>query len=138
MEASAFYATACRFNSSELIQVFKVISDNHANPAEQISAQLTEEIISAKLDSIDVLIQQLLKLEQQQRQQIMPEIKPFQQRWHFTVSQQHQLQRQLQRWQVRSKSELDPSQFKTETNSKAVIASLEKMISKLPMRFDSE
>jgi len=138
MEASGFYATACRFNSNELVQVFKVISDNHANPAEQVSAQLTEQIINAKLGKIDELIQQLLKLEQQQRQQIPPEIKQFQQHWHFTVSQQHKLQRLLQRWQARSETAINPTDFVATKNSKAMLQALEKKIIELPMRFDDK
>jgi len=136
MEASGFYATANRFNSSELVQVFKLISDNHANPAEQVSAQLTEQIINAKLDSIDELIQQLLNLEQQQ--QIMPELEQFQQHWHFSVSQQHKLQRLLQRWQARSKTEIKPTDFVNAKNSKSMLQAFEKKIIELPMRFDDK
>lgn len=138
MEAAGFYATAIRFNSSELVQVFKVISDNHANPAEQVSAQLTEQIIDARLDKIDTLVQQLLKLEQQQRQQIAPEIKQFQQHWHFTVSQQHKLQRLLQRWQARSETAIKPTDFVDSKNSKAMLQALEKKIIELPTRFDDK
>jgi len=139
MEAAGFYSTAIRFNSSELVQVFKVISDNRANPAEQVSAPQAEQLINAQLDNIDVVIKQLFVLNTQMaQQQNKTEIEAFQQRWHFTVSQQHQLQRLLQRWQARSDSGPDLNQFKTAKNSKAVIASLEKMISNLPMRFDDK
>ncbi len=133
MEASGFYATASRFNSGELVQVFKVISDNHANSAEQVSAQLTEQIIAARLDDIDALIQQLFKLEQQQ--QMSPEIKQFQQHWHFSVSQQHKLQRLLQRWLARSQTAIKADDFSNKKNSKAVLQALEKQIIALPMSF---
>jgi len=138
MEASGFYDTASRFNSSELVQVVKLISDNHANPAEQVSAELTEQIIDAKLDKIDALIQKLLELEQQQSQQMSPEIKQFQQHWHFTVSQQHKLQRLLQRWQARSETTINPADFIDAKNSKAMLQALEKKIIALPMRFDDK
>lgn len=68
MEASGFYTSASRFNSDKLVQVFKLISDNDTSPPEQVSAKFVEEIISTKLDSIDELIQQLIKLEKQQAQ----------------------------------------------------------------------
>ncbi len=136
MEASGFYAMASRFNSSELVQVFKVISDNHVNPVEQVSAQLTEQIITANLDIIETLIQQLFKLEQQQ--QISPEIKQFQQHWHFSVSQQHKLQRLLQRWQARSKTVINLADFIDAKNSKILLHTLEKKIMALPMSFNDK
>ncbi len=137
MEASGFYVTACRFNSSELVHVFKVISDNHANPAQQVSAALAEEIISAQLDSVDALIQQLLKLNALlMPQQATPEIEQFQQHWHFTVSQQHQLNRLLQRWQARSIEPLNIYHYRLEKNSKAVLLLLERRIDKLPLKFE--
>ena len=138
MEASGFYATAIRFNSSELVQVFKVISDNHSNPAKQVSAQQTEQIIDTRLDNIDALVQQLLELAQQQRPQISPEIEQFQQHWHFTVSQQHKLQRLLQRWQARSETAVKPTDFVDFKNSKAMLQALEKKIIELPMSFDDK
>jgi len=139
MEAAGFYPAAARFNSSELIQVFKIISDNHANPAGQVSAQQTEKIISAQLGNIDLAIKQLFDLNAQMaQQQTKQDMSAFQQRWHFTVSQQHQLQRLLQRWHARNASDLDLNQFETKKNSKSVIASLEKMIKNLPMRFDDK
>lgn len=136
MEAAGFYSTAIRFNSSELVQVFKVISDNQANPAEQISATQAEQIITAQLNSIDALIQQLTELAQQQQLQAAPGIAQFQQQWRFSVSQQHQLQRLLQRWQARCQTEIDPAEFNNCKNSKAVIQALKNRINELPLRFD--
>lgn len=136
MEAAGFYSTAIRFNSSELVQVFKVISDNHANPAEQVSAQQAEQIITAQLDCIDELIQQFTELASQQQQQATPDISQFQQQWRFSVSQQHQLQRLLQRWQARSENKIDPNEFSACKNSKAVIQALKNRINELPLRFD--
>lgn len=137
MEASGFYATAARFNSCELVQIFKVISDNHASPFQQVSNQLAQEIISERLDTLDILIKQLRELntlltEQQRR----PVIDPFLQRWHFTVAQQHMLQRLLQRWQALTDTALDIRQFEDEKNSKAVLCAVEKEILALPLRFD--
>ena len=136
MEASGFYAIASRFNSYELVQVFKVISDNHANPAQQISNKLVQEIIGERLDTLDTLIHQLIELNTLlAAQQYKPAIEPFLQRWHFTVTQQHKLQRLLQRWHALSHSALDVKQFKNEKNSKGVLGALEEEIAILPLRF---
>ena len=134
MEAAGFYSTAIRFNSSELVQVLKIISDNHTNPAGQVSAAQVEQIITAQLTCIDKLIQQLVELTSQQ--QSAPDISQFQQRWHFSVSQQHQLQRLLQRWLAHGENKIDPIELGECKNSKTVIQTLKQRIDKLPLRFD--
>ena len=137
MEASGFYATAARFNSCELVQVFKVISDNRASPVQQVSEKTTQEIIRQQLDKLDAIIQQLRELEARlAEQQRKPAIDLFLQRWHFTVAQQHMLQRLSQRWQVLTGTALDSNQFVAEKNSKAVLSAIENKISVLPVRFD--
>ena len=56
MEATAFYSTATRFNTAELIQSYKVISDNSATPAKKFSKQLVSDLIENKLEEIGFLI----------------------------------------------------------------------------------
>lgn len=137
MEASGFYATAIRFNSSERVQVLKVISDNQANPATGVNAALAEELISARLDVIDQLILQLAQLNQKPDQLHNTEIKQqFMQRWRFTMSQQHQLLRLIQRWQAKDMPRLSPENFGSAKNSKAVLNELSAQIEAAPLRFD--
>lgn len=137
MEASGFYATAARFNSCELVQVFKVISDNRTSPMHQVSEKLAQEIISKRLDDLDAIIQQLRELDARLALQLRkPAIDFFLQRWHFTVAQRHMLQRLSQRWQVLTGTSLDSRQFAGEKNSKAVLGAIENKISALPLRFD--
>ena len=59
MEASGFYAIACRFTQLELVQCYKVISDNLATPTSTIVPRRVEQLIVAKLDEIDGLIAKL-------------------------------------------------------------------------------
>jgi len=137
MEATGFYATAGRFNSHELVQVLKVISDNPANPAHQVTAEQTEALICARLDSIDALLKQLTQLEAQLAQQEPPveAMAAFLQHWHFSTTQQHQLQRLLQRWQALSGATPTTSEFEAARNSKQVIAALQEKITALPVTF---
>lgn len=137
MEASGFYATAARFNSCELVQVFKVISDNRANPVQQVSEKLAQEIICNRLNELDAIIQQLRELDARLAvQQRKPAIDLFLRQWHFTVAQRHMLLRLSQRWQVLTGMSLDSDQFAGEKNSKAVLSAIENKISALPLRFD--
>ena len=59
MEASAFVATATRFVTSELVHVFKIISDNPRNPAELVSEQRIGELMEVQLDIIQCLVNKL-------------------------------------------------------------------------------
>jgi hypothetical protein len=62
MEAAAFYETAIRFSSSELIQCIKIISDNKSNPTEQIKAAQVSHWIQDALPVIEEYAQQLSQL----------------------------------------------------------------------------
>ncbi|MFC1750663.1 hypothetical protein ACFL2V_17865 [Pseudomonadota bacterium] len=136
MEATGFYATACRFSSTELIQVCKIISDNHAHPVDKVSPKHVEEIISTNLEEINDIVQALQTLQRQLIEQSSPaELKVFLTQWHFTVSQQHQLQRLLQRWQARSGSSAMPDMFADARNGKTVIKELQQRLEKQPLMF---
>lgn len=102
MEASGFYATANRFSSGELVQCFKIVSDDCNNPCQSVDAALGQQLISAQLNNIEHVIAQLRALLATQHAiSAQPEhLDAFLQQWHFTTSQQHQLRRLLQRWQV--------------------------------------
>jgi len=52
MEAMAFFATACRSASSELVQSLKVVSDNQDQTAETVNAKQASELVAAHVDMI--------------------------------------------------------------------------------------
>lgn len=100
MEASAFYETAVRFTSSELIVCLKVISDNQLSPVENIQPKLVAALIAAHLTTIESLLahaatkaQLITTLEPRQFEQLI-------ERFHFTVNERMQLKNQLSRWNV--------------------------------------
>ncbi|MBE0469449.1 MAG: hypothetical protein IBX55_08105 [Methyloprofundus sp.] len=62
MEASAFYETAIRFSSSELIQCIKIISDNEDHPSTQIKPAQVSAWLTKALPIIDSYYQQLGEL----------------------------------------------------------------------------
>ncbi len=138
MEAAGFYAAAGRFNTHEMVQVFKIISDNRSTPAHQVTADHAEEIVAARLDTLDTLLEALSHLDAQLAQQQPPieAMHAFLQRWRFSVSQRHQLQRLLQRWQALGKETPDIAEFAAAQNSKQVIAALRGRIAAMPLRFD--
>lgn len=59
MEAAAFYSIAIRFCSVELVQCYKVISDNAATGIAGVSPALAQQLIGDNLQHIDGLVSQL-------------------------------------------------------------------------------
>jgi adenosylhomocysteine nucleosidase len=102
MEASGFFPVACRFSSSELVQCFKVISDNRAQPTTAVTAKLCEQLISGRLADIDQLVKALADMadEYASWHASHPDLEQLSGRWRFTVSQQHQLDHIARRWKV--------------------------------------
>ena len=60
MEASGFYATASRFTTGELVQCYKVVSDNQQSPVKKFSANDASDLIETKMEDINFLVEQLL------------------------------------------------------------------------------
>ena len=59
MEASGFLPVANRFSSSELVQCFKVISDNRTQATTAVTAKLCAQLITARLADIEQLVNAL-------------------------------------------------------------------------------
>jgi adenosylhomocysteine nucleosidase len=102
MEASAFYATALRYASGELIQVYKIISDNRENGVHTVSREGVRESVVRHLPAIDSIVSALSGLadELDTRRPGLSELEHIITRWHFTVSQQHQLRELMRRWET--------------------------------------
>lgn len=129
MEASAFYETAVRFTSGELVHCLKVISDNALSPAENIQPKQVAALIAAQLAPIETLLTELSALAKLIAVQEPQQFAALTQHYHFTVSEQGQLKNQLSRWELLSDSpEFDQTQFH---KGKEVLSWLEQRISQL-------
>ncbi len=102
MEASGFYATASSLTTSELVQCFKVVSDNKESPANNVSANRITALIGSHLKTIQEIVTTLdhFSTHLQTLRKAPQELELFQRRWRFTVSEKHQLRKLLRRWQV--------------------------------------
>ncbi len=131
MEASAFYETAVRFSTGELIHCLKVISDNEASPAENIQPKQAAALIAAHVAVIEALLAELSRLaalitapESKQFEQLM-------QRCRFTVSEQGQLKNQLSRWEALTGSQIPKFDETRFHKGKDVLFWLDQQISKI-------
>jgi hypothetical protein len=134
MEASGYYAVASRFSSMELVQCFKVISDNREQPTATITAKSCTQLVTQKLDEIDLLVRALVSLAQEVNRWRAPQsgLEQLYTRWHFTVSQQHQLTELARRWQVLMPDQpLWLSELDRKKNTAAVLQSLQQHLDAL-------
>ena len=102
MEASGFHAVATRFSTAELVQCFKVVSDNREHSTAAITAESCAELVTGKLDEVEQLLSALAALAQEYNNwHAAPAgLEQLSRQWHFTVSQQHQLAELARRWKV--------------------------------------
>jgi len=59
MEASGFFPTACRYTSTELVQVIKVVSDNREITARSLNAKQVRLLMSGVLETLESLFASL-------------------------------------------------------------------------------
>ncbi len=131
MEASAFYETAVRFSSSELILCLKVISDNQDSSIAAINAKQVNALMAAHLFTIEALLIQTNALADSIT---IPEPQLFNeliQRYHFTAQQRQQLKNQLVRWDVLSHQQALALEDTNFINGKDVLLWLESRINAL-------
>ena len=136
MEASAFFSTATRFTSAELVQCYKVISDTPENPAHTVNAAIASEMIAAKLATIKQLIVQLQELENSSpsTHQMLAVFNHVMKTHRLSVTQQHQLQRLLQRWALLTDKPLfDSIDLVTCRSTKRLIETIEQHIDAFPI-----
>jgi nucleoside phosphorylase len=131
MEASAFYEIAVRFTSSELIQAFKMVSDNQHSSITKIDAGLVSALIEAKVADLAEGIKNIQALAQRLDEPELPYYQFVLQRWHFSVTAALQLKALLQHWNVLTEyAALDFSEVELK-HSKAVLLWLEQKINSL-------
>jgi len=100
MEASAFYSEATKYSPAELVQTFKVISDNLANPISEIDLKSVPGLIAEQQTQLVSLLEGLASLaERFNSSQSLPDFyHELRLRIRLTVNQQLQLRRLCQRF----------------------------------------
>lgn len=136
MEASGFLAAAARGTTRELVQCFKVVSDNRENTAQAFNPKLAAEMLAAQLSVLDEVLQQLGALANELEELVVPEeaLAQYHDHWRLTVSQGHQLRALLNRWQVLApRSVLWQKVFLDESSGKRVLQRVREHVDELYM-----
>lgn len=99
MEAFGFYNAACRYSTSELVQVYKIISDNPFNSVEGVNQKTVSQWFLNNVDNITRLLARLAELVVKTNTQVgLPkEVDEFSSQLHFSRTQKIQLSRLIQR-----------------------------------------
>jgi len=100
MEASAFYETASRFATGELIQCLKIVSDNQSAPAEGLDARQVTELIDCNITQLMLVIDELTRLAAHIAPLSPACFDRLCQHYRFTASERMQLKNLLTRWQA--------------------------------------
>ena len=135
MEASAYYSVATRFSSGEVVQCYKIISDNKTTSVSELTATKIVHLISDHVNEIDDVAQSLYGLtEQLLKSENQLELDQFFERWHFTVSQQVQLREALRKVRARNAREvLGVEQWRHCDSARHVLSEIELYLKSLPI-----
>ena len=100
MEAFGFWAAASNHSFIELLQVYKIISDNLKYPVDQLDNVFIEKRIANHCDRIEGVVLNLKELvgEVNEIYRLPDEYEELQKKFRFTVTQLHQLKRLCRRF----------------------------------------
>lgn len=135
MEAAGFYPVACRCCTAELVQCYKVVSDNREHKPGRLLKRRGASLIANCLAEIDTLFQTMDNMVRSLavRQPAPDTLERYTDRWHFSVTQRHRLVKLLLRWRALMPDEQppcpDPGKFK---QANAVLDRLEQYLDNLP------
>jgi hypothetical protein len=137
MEASGFYASACRYSSQELIQIFKIVSDTPAAPLRRYEKTEVSAWIGGGLDDLESAIAGLLELSEEEAQRLADPrgLAAFLGNWHFSETQQIQLHRLLCRWGALTEFPLEIADFEELLTSRELLRVLTDRLEALPIRW---
>lgn len=135
MEAAEFINMASRFTAAELVQSYKIISDNEGAPVDIISAKSCRALISQHLQAVETAISELdsLALDLPNNATIDQTVAKFVGKIHFTASQRHQFSELLRRYKALGGESLQAEQQISQCGSaKLIIQTLERQLDPLP------
>lgn len=99
MEGSGFWQAASRYSTLDLVQLFKVVSDNAENDTGTVNKARIEAVLAGQLEGFAQLVTQLQALASHHHRRHAEPVswQSLRQIGHLTVSEQHQLRRLCQR-----------------------------------------
>ena len=134
MEAFSFFEQATKYSTAELVQVFKIISDNLENPIEKLDFKNVPNWIGLQQEQIILLISKMSSLvgEYNDSNRIPEVYRDLCSRMHLTVNQKLQLRRLCLRYKALGlESDLKSVISLAGSHSKKVISQLSAQIDRV-------
>lgn len=129
MEASAFFETAARFSTGELIQSLKVVSDNRLEPERNLDPKVVEKLIRDNIGLLGLLLDKLKERAKLVNSPEAPGLEDWIRQYRFTVSEQNRLNNLLLRFSVLTGKCLEPVDSGTVKSGQELLAALENRLS---------
>ena len=138
MEGFSFYATASKFCGHELLAILKVVSDGPKSDVRSLSSERIFKLISNNIKEILALASKLESFSKLEFKRVIPPsiCDQIKKTWHFTVSQEHQLNILVRRWLAVFPESTLLSTIKNEKNSKSVITLLSRSLGEHEVDWD--
>ena len=102
MEAAEFVRVASKMSPRDLVLVLKIVSDGPKNSIERLNASRISDLISQNIPSITGHLTKLASLASIEKKRLK-DPRGYQdviEKWHFTVTQAHELKKLIRRWLV--------------------------------------
>ena len=130
MEGYAFYEAVNKFSCRELLLLLKVVSDGPKSNVKELTSGKISKLISGNIENILSLVVQLEDFSKLEFKRLVPPdiCRQIKEKWHFTVSQEHQLSILVRRWTSLFKENALFSEIKNQKSSKSVISYLSKVL----------
>ncbi len=140
MEAAAFYATASRFSSGELVQCYKVVSDNKQSPVRKFQKHEVTEMVENNMRDISSLTNHLLEVSNalETVNQIPELFDKINDQVRLTHSEQLLVKARLRQIKLLNpKTSINLSEVINSSSSQKIIQHLDKIISSQSIYFQS-
>ncbi|GAB4263655.1 MAG: hypothetical protein Kow0065_14420 [Methylomicrobium sp.] len=132
MEASAFFETAAKFSTSELIQCFKIVSDNLDAPGPHLDPAHVSASIRNNIDGLAALIETLERRVKSIETTDHPDFERCVRHYRLTVSQQLRLKALLSRLSALLNGAHTPIDTENIPSGKALLEELTRRIDSVP------
>ena len=140
MECAGFFQAAGGGATLELVQALKIVSDNAEQPMNEVNPALISRLLRQNLPVIEEIAGQLLALSalQQRLQDPGTDYHALTRRLRFSVSQQHQLQGLLRKWQTLHPDDAGlAGRLRQKKTAAEVLRHLREALDRTPIRLDN-
>ncbi len=137
MECAGFFRAVTKFATLELVHSIKIISDNAAQPMEQVRPALIRRLVAQNLPAIEDVAKQLQTLAAVLRPDSRAErdFAALTARRRFSVSRQHQLRELLKKWRARCPEAPGlPAGLETAHSPEQLLERLRDQLERAPLR----